>query len=418
MLWALVSRLETKSKSVGAPETESTTLRRLKASLLILTLVASVLSPLGIGAISVDAAYSTQLTDFDVSFGGLTWKYNQVESGIAWGGIEDGSGTAGAYSLVTVASYGRFYFNAAYNSTLSFDDKFVNGVFDALLVVTWPSIAGFTFHSGGAECIGCSVDQGTYKITPSTLVNSASDCRFRVSFYKYNERPNFGGYVDFVVYSTYRPTSDKADPRPLANYYPSATVSPANASAWWRYSSSLDPSFSALENMNKLFFDADIGYMPTLSLQLQTVESTLAGIASTNGTIASYSNLLYGQSQIANGHLSNIKQEQAYQTGQLQQIVDYVNSTQAAVAVDQANTNFQNNAASLESGQAILEDKADADFDRVDFGGVSIINTYSQSVNWWLRCVNNLPNVVGSVWDVLVFGFLIAFVLFILKLVK
>lgn len=381
-------------------------------------LIASVLTPLGLGAISVEAAYSTTLPDFSVEVGGLTFLYNQVEDGIAWGDGTDGTGTAGTYSLVTVASYGRFYFNGTYNSDLTFDDKFVNGYFDVQMSVTFPTIPGFSFRNGGADCIGTAVDQGTYKVTPSIKVDSAGATQFRVSWYKYNERPNMGGYVDFVLYATYRPTSDRADPRPLANYSPSATISVSSASAAWRYSSSLDPSYALLDSMNDLFFNADYGYMNTFNTRLSTMQSTLSGIAYSTGTIASYSNLIYGQSQTANSHLSNIEQEQSYQTGQLQQIVDYVNSTQAAAAVDQANTNFQNNAASLESQNSALENQADINFDSVDFGGVSVISTYSQSVNWWLRCVNHLPNVIGSVWDVLVFGFLIAFILFILRLVR
>lgn len=95
-----------------------------------------------------------------------------------------------------------------------------------------------------------------------------------------------------------------------------------------------------------------------------------------------------------------------------------VNDTAAAEVVEQAKDNFENSANQLESGQANLENAADASLAAVDTSKIGLIGTYSQSVNWWMKVINWLPTGTGALWDVVVFGFLIAFLLFILRLVR
>ena len=94
-----------------------------------------------------------------------------------------------------------------------------------------------------------------------------------------------------------------------------------------------------------------------------------------------------------------------------------VNESVAANSLDQVNTDFTNHAAGMESQQAVLEQNADTDIDAVDVNThLNIANTYRQSLNFWMRCVNYLPTAAGSIWEVFVFGVFLAFILFILRL--
>lgn len=93
-------------------------------------------------------------------------------------------------------------------------------------------------------------------------------------------------------------------------------------------------------------------------------------------------------------------------------------NTVAGDIVEDANQDFVNSAASLEAGQSNLEAAADASLDAVDYNKITLLGTYSQSVSFWGRIISALPTVTAAFWEVLVFGFLIAFLVFILRLVK
>lgn len=124
--------------------------------------------------------------------------------------------------------------------------------------------------------------------------------------------------------------------------------------------------------------------------------------------------------QLLQGMNSNIISILAYTTSINSNVAAIKNAiadnTVAAAAMDEANVDFVNAAASLEAGQSNLENAADASLAAVDFNQVNIIDTYSQSVSFWLQLVNQLPSMLGALWSVLIFGFVLAFVLFIVRL--
>lgn len=90
----------------------------------------------------------------------------------------------------------------------------------------------------------------------------------------------------------------------------------------------------------------------------------------------------------------------------------------AGDVLDGANQDFIGAAASLEADQAVLEGAADASLAAVDYNKITMLGTYSQSVGFWGQIISALPSVTAAFWEVLVFGFLIAFLVFILRLVK
>lgn len=90
----------------------------------------------------------------------------------------------------------------------------------------------------------------------------------------------------------------------------------------------------------------------------------------------------------------------------------------AGEVIDGANQDFIVAAASLEADQAVLEGAADASLAAVDYNKIAMLGTYSQSVGFWGQIISALPSVTAAFWEVLVFGFLIAFLVFILRLVK
>lgn len=91
----------------------------------------------------------------------------------------------------------------------------------------------------------------------------------------------------------------------------------------------------------------------------------------------------------------------------------------AADVLNDANTNFANKAQEMASVEDVLNNQADQDVSAIDFsgsGGMGAINTYPTSLNFWVSLIAAVPAAVGSFWNVIIFGFLIAFVLFILRL--
>lgn len=95
-----------------------------------------------------------------------------------------------------------------------------------------------------------------------------------------------------------------------------------------------------------------------------------------------------------------------------------VNDQVAGDVLQDANDTFVDSAGSYMTAEAALQDQADAAFEQVDFDAVDMIGTYSQSISFWGQLISALPQAIGSFWEVIVFGFLIAFLVFILRLVR
>lgn len=93
-----------------------------------------------------------------------------------------------------------------------------------------------------------------------------------------------------------------------------------------------------------------------------------------------------------------------------------IDDQQAAGALDQANAAFVQDAAQLEQQQGVLENAADASVGAVNMNQINLIDTYSGSVSFWSQLIGQLPTVLGSLWYVFIFGLLLAFVLFVLRI--
>lgn len=95
-----------------------------------------------------------------------------------------------------------------------------------------------------------------------------------------------------------------------------------------------------------------------------------------------------------------------------------VEDHEAGDTIDSASGDFNDSSAQLMAQEDALNADADANVDAVDLDQLDLLGTYSQSMSFWMALVASLPAAVGSIWEVLVFGFLIAFLLFILRLVR
>ena len=233
-----------------------------------------------------------------------------------------------------------------------------------------------------------------------------------------NQRQTIGIYINYHVVTHYTKdlsvtnNNDRAD---ISQYSPSIGVSGTFIQGEYLSLTELLPD---VHSIKQGLLDPTTGWLPIMNTNLQTMVTQQA-------TSNSWLNSISRQMTTANSYLTNIENQQITQIGnqqtqinQLQQIVDYVNSTIAADKVNDANQNFVNEAGNLESGQANLENAADASLAAVDISKISLIGTYSQSITWWMRVINWLPSGTGALWDIVVFGFLVAFLLFILRLVR
>lgn len=167
---------------------------------------------------------------------------------------------------------------------------------------------------------------------------------------------------------------------------------------------------------------------PITDFKLRVKQSFIVEGGGSNGTIGN--NAVIGHKPSANvnsvsatyGRQRDVSDYQPFvkqNADNLQAIADgIVSNTVAADVIEEANNNFVAAAGSLEAGQAELEGAADASLEAVDYDKINMLGTYSQSISFWGRIINALPTVTGAFWEVLVFGFLIAFLVFILRLVR
>lgn len=363
------------------------------------------------------AAYPTSFTaPVQVTLGPTSgnWILDESQSAMPW---------------ITVYSYGSVRMQASWaDQDLYADGYLAQGVFRGYIAASVPAttnwdVASYQIIIEDISFLNTAISQGSEHYYNGNVLN------FRTLFMQLNQRGNAAVSVNYKVIACYAP---KGSTRPIDEIYNTKPTVTANNLSFLGEFSSLESFLPDLQRIRQALLDPTTGWLPTMNTNLQSlvtnqittnswlntqssqltqVNSHLAGVRSNQTTeIANQQTMIARQNEIIDNQESQINQ--------LQVIVDYVNNTQAANVVADANDTFVNNAGALESGQADLENAADASLAAVDFSKVGLISSFSQSVNWWMRCVNFLPTGTGAIWDVLVFGFLIAFVMFILRLVR
>lgn len=290
------------------------------------------------------------------------------------------------------------------------------------LNVTLPTLHDFQAKAIYIRLISVNLTSGSRLVSYEQYNWNGSQCSVDAYFTQINQRPTIGILLEYEVTATYvRNTGSNVGTYfELASLKPTASFTGVGMSGEYMPLETLLPD---LERIRTALLDPTTGWMPTMNTNLQTVAANTA-------TANSWLNLLNSKAQTQiNNQGTQISNQQTLisnqqiqisnqqtQISQLQQIVDYVNSTVAANGVDQANQDFIQNAGALESGQDVLEGAADASLAAVDWNKINIIDTYSQSVNFWMLLVNRLPDALGALWSVLIFALILSFVLFIVRI--
>lgn len=343
------------------------------------------------------------------------------------------SGTGMPY--IEVVSYGSVRLNGSWADQDLYADGYIcSGYFSGQMNWTCPNTTSWTAVSSRMIIDGFSYENYTVSRGTEYYWNNTNGIIFTSRFQMINQRPNIGINIAFHVVATYKSTSTTHDVTELTSARPTISLASTSVAGEYLPMESLLPD---LQRIRQGLLDPTTGWLPTMNTNLQTlvtqqnttnswlntqsgqltqVLSHLAGVRSNQQTqISNESTIISNQSsQIQKQNTQIVNQET--QISQLQQIVDYINSTQAAAAVDQANQDFVNDAGAMESQQSVLEAAADASVAAVDMQDINIIDNFSQSVTFWGQLVAQLPTVLGSLWSVFIFGLLIAFVLFVLRI--
>lgn len=381
---ASVSRL---ARIAGLRSSGGITFRRFLAFNLAVAFVGSLLFS-GPFCISAEAA-GVQITNatFTADSPQAT-KYQMTSSGIE---IDSGS----EYRVVTVESFGSYYVNVRWPQQQDILYSVFQGYFAAYLQATAPSVSGWN-HRSTAVVIDNITIPGivqTHSIDP--YIYSTGRGYFR-AFFEENNAYSTGMPIQcsFRVVSTFISADVNANTGDFALYSPSVAASNPSLMVYGYSPAAMDP----------YLYDASLGYLPAINNKLEGIQTNTANAYTMLGFI-------HAVLVAANDMLYPIKND-------VNDIRDYlIENTAAADVVTGAAEDFNNEAGSLEAQQAVLEAQADSAFDAVDMD-VSLLGTYSQSMSFWMRCVNALPTISGALWDVLVFAFLISFLIFILRLVR
>lgn len=335
------------------------------------------------------------VSDATVSIGSPGFSYLIYEGSTLF--IEDGTSTSSS-TIYTFCSYVNFTFNVT-GSNAS-DRRQYSGLVNVTFNHAIPSIAGFTTFSIRTEVLSASMQSGetAWAVVKGAESNSAST--ISIGYKSNGYSPSAGGTVNLKVIYSMRATASTSNPATVVGTLPTGSCSMANATISYATLDEFDPEYKLLFG----YYDSQGawhgGWLNSIFTNQMTQISWLQDIASSMGT----NNQLLGY---INSNALEIKNA----------LNNYFNQTAAADVIDDANQDFVAEAGSLEANQAILEAQADSAFDAVDMD-VSLLGTYSQSMSFWMRCINALPTISGALWEVLVFGFLIAFLIFILRLVR
>lgn len=349
----------------------------------------------------VSEASTGSVSDATVSIGSPSFSYLVYENSTEF--IEDGTSTMSS-TVYNFVSYVNFTYTVTPNQTSNLSSR---AIFDGYINVTFnhaiPSIAAFTTYTVRAEVLSSSWSHGT---TTATVIkgsesNASSQILIGLQCNDYNV--SGGGTINLKVTYSLRANTATSNPATVIQTLPTGSCSLQSASFSYATLDEFDPEY----RLKYGFYDNQGNWVPgwysTFNTQFGTMNSWLQ-------TISGKVDIIDTRLGYTNNYLLNIKNNTDI-------IVDYIQQTAAADVVEDANDNFVDNAADFESAQAVIELAADDDFNAVDMD-VSLLGTYSQSMSFWMRCVNALPTIAGSLWEVLVFGFLIAFLIFILRLVR
>ena len=322
--------------------------------------------------------------------------------------------------VVTVVSYGSIYLQSSWADQQLYSDGYVmQGLLRGYIAVTPPAVSGWAHKSSAVIIDNIFYDTAfqSFGVEPYVYSNGRGFFYGRIS--QINMRPSFGCNVTYHVVSSYQASGSGGSVGSFTATHPDVAASNLLFTGEYVPITDLLPD---LHDLKESLIGAN-GWMNTINTNLHT--SVVQG-----ATQNSYLLQILSSQNSANTKLDNIyttetnmklNQELMYnaqmtQVDQLNQILDYVNSTKAASAVDDARQDFIDDAVSMESQQSVLEGAADASVGAVDMNDINIIDNFSQSVSFWGSLVSQLPTVLGSLWSVFIFGLLLAFVLFVLRI--
>lgn len=377
-------------------------------SLVFALLVCSASSAFCVRSVAYNPAYPTNFT------GTVT-----VDSTSNSNFMIDDSVTPGAQ--VTLISYGTAIISVAWDVAAYNSGMIMQGQLRGYISAAAPVVSGYTNKSIYVDIENVIVDTALRQTSVEKAVLTGGRGYFREYISLINQRPQVGVMVTYQIHATYVSTGS-----PAGLLQDLLAVNPSVTTSNMQFSGSYMPLTDMLPDLHEIcvsLLDPSTGWLPTMNTNLQTLVtngatanswlSTVAQrISTTNTSLASTNYKL----DSVNSNLQTVQNKQDTQINQLQQIVDYVNATGAADAVENARQDFVDNAGALESGQAALEGAADASLAAVDWNQINIIDTYSQSVNFWMLLVNRLPQALGALWSVMIFALIIAFVLFIVRI--
>lgn len=357
-----------------------TSKRAVKVSAFALAVIVSVIAwaPFASEAAGVEITGATYTQD--------TVQSSRYELVSAVTEIENGS----EYRVVTVESYGSLYTSVSWPQQSS-DNLIYNhftGMFQGYLQPTSPSISGWVLKSTAIVVDNITIPGviTTHSIEPYTY--SGGRGYFRCFFEENNAYANSVQFmVSFRVINTYASVNTSANAGDFSLYSPTVAATNQSVKVWGVSPASTDP----------YLYDADYGYLPAFNSKLLDISNKL--------------NDIYTATRMNNTYLFSI----ANGVNDIYEAI--VNDTEAADAMSSASNQLDYNSEQLENAQASLEADADANIEAVDTD-ISLLGSYSQSMSFWMRCVNALPSATGAFWEVLVFSFLIAFLVFILRLVR
>lgn len=349
----------------------------------------------------VSFAETGSITGATVTIGAPGFSYLVYENSTEF--IEDGTSSMSS-TVYNFVSYVNFTYTVTPdNSNALSSNALVDGYINVTFNHATPSIAAFTTYTVRAEVLSSSWSHGSVTATVVKGAESNASSQIMIGLQSMGKNVTGSGTINLKVTYSLRANSGTSNPATVIQTLPTGSCSLQSASFSYYTLDEFDPEY----RLKFGFYDNQgnwvPGYYSTFSTQLGTANSWLQDIDSYANDISNYTHYI-------NGNLLSIKNN-------TDTIVDYIQATAAADVVDDANTDLVQNADQLESRQAVIEADADLKIDAVDTD-TTILGTYSQSITFWMRCVNALPDVTAAFWDIVAFSFLIAFLVFILRLIR
>lgn len=408
--------------------------RKFNPVLPVLALVVCLLAATSVFSVTAEAAYPTSFagTVTTDSTSASNWMISESESS--------------ALQTLEVISYGSAVFTISWDAGTFLDGQIMQGQLRGYINATAPTVSGWTNKAIYVDIKNTVIDTTLRQTAVEPAVLTGGRGYFRQYITEINDRAGIGVMVSYEIHGTYSRDGSTSNVQQFLAVGPSVTTQSMQFSGTFMPLTALLPD---LHDIRNAMLDPTTGWLPTMNTNLQTMvtsQATTNTLLTTSNTLATTGNTyldsinsrvnttnirltttnnnlqaIYDQlvdSEVrASADAEEIILNQYDQIDQLQVIVDYVNSTQAAQVIDDANDDFVQQAGDMESGQAVLEDAADDAIDNVDTtANLNIITIYRTSINFWMRCVNALPTVTGAFWDALIFGVFLAFIMFILRL--